>query len=681
MIHSSSKLQVIPTTTGVQAAAVSETKLVEKLLNQGLLDAQELELARHYQNRMALKGRILPLPQTLVDLGLVERSTLDQILAEERSKAEAETEDQTSQIEELVRTRTEELQSNYDLLHVATEITNRIISSPSLYELYQRASSLIVDHYGYELAAFFTPSQDGKALHLEQHSLADGIEGIKRDLTIALDSTNGVTAAYRNRKVLVIPHYEVQVPQQPEYILAITRAEINIPVACNEEILAIFNAQSSQAGAFEHEAVKRLQIIIASIAPVIQYLHTINSSKEILGKLSTLYQASQGLSQAKNCEDVYRQVLKFLKPLPLNSLVLSVQDNHWQPVSSNDRMADQDRLILALESNQVTPEELEGELILNEYLLLSRDSSPAGLTHAIQSIISSLDLPAAAIIPMRTDHQLASLIFIYAENSNDIDEYSLQYCVSLVDLASNYLQRAKSLEIIERRLDRLEVLDSISQAISYETDIEKLYKVIHEQITGVMGDVNLIIATYEKETNTIEIPYAFEENHVISIPPFELGDGLTSILIKTRKPLLLVEDTERKAMELGAKVVGAPAKSWLGVPLLLGGEPIGAIIVQDLENEHRFDEEDQKVLTSIASPVAVTLRNVRLIHNASTKASFEKEAIEISNMLWSAADVDSIMQTALEQLGKKLHASKGVIQLEMNSRNEEPGLPSEVALS
>ncbi len=88
MIHPTKGL---PPTSGIQAAAVPETKLVEKLLQQGLLDAKELELARHYQNRMALKGRIQSLPQTLVDLGLVEKTTLDLILAEERSITEAET--------------------------------------------------------------------------------------------------------------------------------------------------------------------------------------------------------------------------------------------------------------------------------------------------------------------------------------------------------------------------------------------------------------------------------------------------------------------------------------------------------------------------------------------------------------------------------------------------------------
>ena len=294
-------------------------------------------------------------------------------------------------------------------------------------------------------------------------------------------------------------------------------------------------------------------------------------------------------------------------------MILSAQDNHWQPVTSNNHLSVQDRLILALEFNQIAPEDLENNLLFQEYLLINKDSSPDGVSQAIYSVYEGLEDTAFAIIPMRVDHQLASVIFICSENHRALDENSLQYCVGLVDLASTSLQRVKSLESMERQLNRLAVLDSVSQAITIETDINNLYRVIHEQISRVMGDVNLIIATYEPDTNLIEIPYAFEENQILSIPPFEMGDGLTSILIKSRKPLLLVEDTEKKAAELGAKIVGAPAKSWLGVPLLLGGEPIGAIIVQDLENELRFDDEDQKLLTTLSSQVAVTLRNARLL--------------------------------------------------------------------
>ena len=682
MIHQSSKLKDYPPTAGAQTTAMSESNLVENLLKQGILDAKELELARHYQNRMALKGRILPITQTLIDLGLVETSTIDQIMQkmkDESLKVEPDTNDNSMQIEGLIRIRTEELQRNYDLLHLTTEITGRVISSPTLYELYQRTCSLVLDYYDYKLVAFFTPNSDGQSLLLNQLSLAGGTGGITRELNITSNTNNGVASAFRNRKVIVISYDQNPDVPKPEYILPETRAEANIPVVCDEEILAIFNVQSSEADAFDAEAIKRLQTLIANIAPVIQYHHSVDGTKEILGKLSTLYQASQGFSQARTSDDVYRQVLKYLKPLPFSSLILSAQDNHWHPVTSNDSISYQDRLILTLETHQITPVVIENNLIFQEYLLIKKDSTPAGLLEAVYSTLENPENATSAIIPMRTDHQLASLIFIYSENCNVIDQNSLQYCVSLVDLASTSLQRVKTLESMERRLNQLEVLDSISRAITYETDIQNLYRVIHEQITSVMGDVNLIIATYEPETNSIEIPYAFEENRSLSIPSFELGDGLTSILIKSRKPLLLVEDTEKKAAELGAKVIGAPAKSWLGVPLLLGGEPIGAIIVQDLEKEHRFDEEDQRLLSTLSSQVAVTIRNARLIYEASNKANFEKGAIEITNMLWTVTDVESIMQTALEQLGKKLRASKGIIQLEI-SANELHDAPVEAIL-
>jgi len=364
---------------------------------------------------------------------------------------------------------------------------------------------------------------------------------------------------------------------------------------------------------------------------------------------------------------VYRQVLKYLKPLPYKSIILATQSNHWQPIASDDNLSWHERLIQALDTNTITSDEIENYLIFQEYLLVTKDSQSSDVSETLYSAIDEIGVSTLAILPLRTDHQLVSLIFLYSETGSSIDETTLHFLTSLVDLASTSLQRVKYLEGVERRFARLEVLDSISRSITFETDIHNLYRVIHEQITRVMGDVDIIIATYDPDTNSIELPYAVEENKILSIAPFDLGDGLTSILIKSRKPLLLVEEVEKRAVELGAKVIGAPAKSWLGVPLLLGGEPIGAIIVQDLEKEHRFDDEDQHLLSTLSSQLAVSIRNARLIYEASSKAELENAAIEITNMLWAVTDVETIMQTAIEQLGTRLHASKGIIQLEHNN--------------
>lgn len=215
----------------------------------------------------------------------------------------------------------------------------------------------------------------------------------------------------------------------------------------------------------------------------------------------------------------------------------------------------------------------------------------------------------------------------------------------------------------EKRLGELRALSAISQATAGETDLTQLYRVIHAEITRVMGEINFMIAHYNAAHNLIEFPYVHEGGEVLQIDPFPLGEGLTSILIRTHRPLLLVEDTEKRALALGAKIIGAPAKSWLGVPLILAGEVIGAIIVQDTEREGRFNEDDQRLLTTLAGQVAVVIRNVSLIESARKQARRERMLNVITSKIRQCIDMQTILETTATELGKALDARRAHIHV------------------
>jgi K+-sensing histidine kinase KdpD len=131
---------------------------------------------------------------------------------------------------------------------------------------------------------------------------------------------------------------------------------------------------------------------------------------------------------------------------------------------------------------------------------------------------------------------------------------------------------------------------------------------------------------------------------------------------------MIVEDTERQAVELGAKTVGQPAKSWLGVPLIVGGDVIGALIVQDLEREHRFDEEDKRMLNMLSTQVAISLRNAHLLRESQIRVEREQVITELTNKLWASTDVETILRTALMELGRTMSVSRGFIQLDMSEQ-------------
>lgn len=216
---------------------------------------------------------------------------------------------------------------------------------------------------------------------------------------------------------------------------------------------------------------------------------------------------------------------------------------------------------------------------------------------------------------------------------------------------------------MEKRTAELRALSAIGQATAVETGLDDLYHEIHAVIKDVVGDVNLMIAIYRAEQNRIEIPYAFEEGHYLQIDPFPLGEGLTSILIRTRQALMIVEDTVNKARALGAKIAGTPAKSWLGAPLIVSGDIIGAIIIQDLENEHRFDEDDKQLLSALAAQVAVAIRNVGLIEDMRAQSDREHLLFDITSKIRRSIDIQSILEITASEVGRSLGLRSATIEI------------------
>jgi GAF domain-containing protein len=225
-------------------------------------------------------------------------------------------------------------------------------------------------------------------------------------------------------------------------------------------------------------------------------------------------------------------------------------------------------------------------------------------------------------------------------------------------------EKTQALQKMEERLAELLTLNAISQAATAETSLPDFYRIIHQEIKVVMGDVHLIIARYYPDQNQIEIPYAYEGGEILHIDPFPLGEGLTSILIRTRQPLMLVDDTENKARALGAKLVGMPAKSWLGVPMMVVGEVIGALIVQDSEHEHRFDENDQRLLITLAGQIAIAIRNLQLLEDTRRRADREKILANVISQAWASSDLETILKSTLLELSKSLQVTTGRISIE-----------------
>jgi GAF domain-containing protein len=95
-----------------------------------------------------------------------------------------------------------------------------------------------------------------------------------------------------------------------------------------------------------------------------------------------------------------------------------------------------------------------------------------------------------------------------------------------------------------------------------------------------------------------------------------------------------------------------------------GDEVLGALVIQNTQLATGFDETDQHLLSNLAAQVAIVLRCRR--QAASTRIQAERGQLltSLTRKIWTYSDRDAILRTALEETGRYLHASSGLIQLE-----------------
>ncbi len=476
----------------------------------------------------------------------------------------------------------------------------------------------------------------------------------------------------------------------------------------------------------DSDTIAILEMIANHVAGVIQNLRLLDAACLSLNETNVLYRASQQINRSANENEIFQSLFNVLadieNPTQLLSAYVQPGEEAAAPGETSNELAvsgdvpPQKAAPRAVSRIEYTPNRalqayLPGKehavfgaqaetaitigmvdevLPPSEPFLIMDLTQPLALPSPILELPKHLNCRVVALIPVRLHGNLQALVILGLVTNSLAAAYPLagklsfrnggkesesvlrrdaavQTCVAICDLASSALTRVVASDVKDKREAALEALNRISQFVTTRTNLYEFYKAIHFEVTRIIGEINFLIAIYNPATAYIEIPYLFEPaedgNQVQHIDPFPLGAGLTSILINTHKPLMIVENMEQRARELGALTVGRPSLSWLGVPLMVSDEVIGAMIVQDPEHEHRFDDDDLQLMTTLGAQVAIAIRTTQLLENTRQQAERQRIINEITAKIRGSNNRQAIVETAAEEVRKALGAVRTKIEV------------------
>jgi diguanylate cyclase (GGDEF)-like protein len=191
-------------------------------------------------------------------------------------------------------------------------------------------------------------------------------------------------------------------------------------------------------------------------------------------------------------------------------------------------------------------------------------------------------------------------------------------------LLAQRLPAALELERLHRAVARLaeaerlqRALYAIAELASGEREMDDVLSAIHGIVAGLMYAENFFIALHDRKHETLSFPY-FRDT-ADNDPPdpaqtFPMGaqiGSLTAHVILTGQTLLGPSTDLLRIHGLSQGGFGPQSADWLGVPLMNGGEVIGAVVVQSYDEARRYSEQDRALLTFVAQHIATALERVR----------------------------------------------------------------------
>jgi len=151
------------------------------------------------------------------------------------------------------------------------------------------------------------------------------------------------------------------------------------------------------------------------------------------------------------------------------------------------------------------------------------------------------------------------------------------------------------------------IMHQISHAVNVASSIDDLFATIHKSLGMLVDVTNFYIAFYDQKSRLITFPYLVDEMNEDPSPiDIDEAKSLTVEVIRDARPLLLDEDEIINRTD-NSLLLGVQCKNWLGVPLLLNNEVIGAIVVQSYKDPYLYDKDDMLLLESVSEQVAFAL--------------------------------------------------------------------------
>ena len=233
------------------------------------------------------------------------------------------------------------------------------------------------------------------------------------------------------------------------------------------------------------------------------------------------------------------------------------------------------------------------------------------------------------------------------EAGQEPDHYQHQVLIRFVRGISNMAQLTEELAVTQQRLSQLGLLYQVGQAMASTFDLARLLNDTLQLTTSMIDAAASALILIDEQSNEL----VFEATHgatgaLVPRQRIALDEGIAGWVATHSEPVIVNDVSKDKRFSRKADVhTSALTRSIAAVPLQIKGKTIGVLEVLNKFSAEGFDEEDLRLMLTLATQAAIAIENARL---------YQSVREERDRIIQAQEDVR-------KELSRKLH--DGAVQL------------------
>ncbi|NJP04626.1 MAG: SpoIIE family protein phosphatase [Chloroflexaceae bacterium] len=270
------------------------------------------------------------------------------------------------------------------------------------------------------------------------------------------------------------------------------------------------------------------------------------------------------------------------------------------------------------------------QLLHSEQAIVIEGATTDPRTSVIHDILVASDVGSLMLAPLLNRGctiGLISLESVHHQRTFTREEQDL--IVTIATAVAAAVENARLFEAEQIAHIRAETLGEIARVISSSFDLDEVLRLILEELCKVIAyDKASIMLLDDHQTLRVA---AFQIDHQPSVSVngigqqeyvnLKPGQHSAARIVLEQRTAMLIDDTRLSLHWFQAQTTHE-IRSWLGVPLLLGGNSLGVLNINAFE-PHQFDTNDLDVALTFANHAAVALEKAQLYRESVTRIEQE----------------------------------------------------------